>query len=189
MKSRLVPQADRFPSVDAPPPVERVRVPQSTDSMTAVGSRSFGTGTRTPPPWPIPALRLHVRTLVGEMCEWPGCHRRGIQLAHLRHRGMGGAPSANQPDNVVWLCVHHHNLFDGRLQPVPLDELHDLFTVTCQPNGIGCVWPTCHNPTVTPDELCELHAAVLRRPHGLAHWRTEVGYLLKVIALRREAAF
>lgn len=52
-------------------------------------------------------------------CVWPGCLWRiteinPLQCAHLDHRGMGGAPDRNTPDNAVTLCRIHHDVFDGR---------------------------------------------------------------------------
>jgi hypothetical protein len=58
----------------------------------------------------------------GFACRWPGCGqewRRGyadetLQMAHLKHRGMGGSKEANCLDNVITLCRFHHDIFDGR---------------------------------------------------------------------------
>lgn len=47
-------------------------------------------------------------------CEWTSCVNRGEQLAHIEGIGMGGRPSADTEDNVWFLCVFHHDLFDGR---------------------------------------------------------------------------
>ncbi|NNC41951.1 MAG: hypothetical protein HKO03_01770 [Acidimicrobiia bacterium] len=64
--------------------------------------------------WKLSDLRLYVMDRAGGLCEWPSCTSRGEQMAHMRHRGMGGSPNANTPDNVRWWCVYHHDLFDGR---------------------------------------------------------------------------
>lgn len=60
-------------------------------------------------------------------CVWPGCNlpsapygTNPLQLAHLTHRGMGGAPDRNREDNCVTLCRHHHDVFDGRTGVVKL---------------------------------------------------------------------
>lgn len=143
-----------------------------------------------PAPWPLPDLRAHVRQGAGEACEWPACERRGRELAHLRHRGMGGAPSQNYPENVVWLCVPHHRAFDS--VNVELEDLLDLFSEVAQRTGFGCVWPTCHNTAATfaPGDkelgVCELHAAVFRPASMGSARRHEIRLLLRVIALRRE---
>lgn len=52
-------------------------------------------------------------------CVWPGCtllltQGNPLEMAHLRHRGMGGSKTANTPDNAVMLCRWHHDVFDGR---------------------------------------------------------------------------
>lgn len=47
-------------------------------------------------------------------CEWSRCQSFGEQLAHIRGKGMGGRPSADQLDNLALLCVRHHDLLDGR---------------------------------------------------------------------------
>lgn len=52
-------------------------------------------------------------------CVWPGCVFRlssinPLECAHLKHRGMGGGASRNDPENAVMLCKFHHDVFDGR---------------------------------------------------------------------------
>ena len=47
-------------------------------------------------------------------CEHPGCVASGSEMAHVIGIGMGGRPSADRLDNVLWLCRHHHDLLDGR---------------------------------------------------------------------------
>lgn len=48
-------------------------------------------------------------------CVWPGCNSGlPLQLAHLTHRGMGGAPERNTMSNCVALCTRHHDCLDGR---------------------------------------------------------------------------
>ena len=48
-------------------------------------------------------------------CVWPACESgERLQLAHLKHRGMGGSKTRNTEDNCVMLCELHHNCLDGR---------------------------------------------------------------------------
>ena len=47
-------------------------------------------------------------------CAHPGCLATGSQMAHIRGVGMGGRPSADTLENVLWLCVSHHDVLDGR---------------------------------------------------------------------------
>jgi len=52
-------------------------------------------------------------------CVWPGCDREitsmnPLQLAHLKHRGMGGSKTRNTEENCVILCADHHDCLDGR---------------------------------------------------------------------------
>ncbi len=59
-------------------------------------------------------LRADLIAVAADRCEWPGCRDAGEQMAHLKHRGMGGSVEANKIENVAWLCVPHHDMFDGR---------------------------------------------------------------------------
>lgn len=73
----------------------------------------------TCPPPPTRAVRLrrlraHVVERAGAVCEWPHCQAPHQQMAHLHHRGMGGNPAADRPDNVAMLCATHHDILDGR---------------------------------------------------------------------------
>ena len=53
-------------------------------------------------------------------CRWPGCiyaidgFTNPLQMAHIKHRGMGGSKSRNIPENCAWLCERHHDVLDGR---------------------------------------------------------------------------
>lgn len=58
-------------------------------------------------------------------CKWPGCDYQidlanNLQMAHIKHRGMGGRTSVNRLDEVVILCALHHRLFDGETGLVKL---------------------------------------------------------------------
>lgn len=65
-------------------------------------------------------LRQILMEAVGR-CEWPECVDTygPFEMAHLRHRGMGGSPSkkVNTLANVVLLCHHHHMVLDGEDRP------------------------------------------------------------------------
>ncbi len=64
----------------------------------------------------------------GGRCELPGCNRedfRGLQFAHLEHRGMGGRKGKmiaiiHDPRNVVLVCAVIHDIIDGRVKSDPL---------------------------------------------------------------------
>lgn len=63
----------------------------------------------------LETLRNHVIVRSGGRCEWPDCRYDGAEMAHGKHRGMGGKhPAVNVPENVWWLCRFHHDLLDGR---------------------------------------------------------------------------
>ncbi len=83
-------------------------------------------------------LRAQLIELVGWQCEWPGCADRGEQLCHLEHRGMGGSTKRNTLVNVVWMCVRHHDVLDGRTGLGTLRwELNELLRTVIVPKRIG----------------------------------------------------
>ena len=51
------------------------------------------------------------------ICEWEGCNALAEQMAHLKHRGMGGTtdPLVHSVDNIRNFCKYHHDLYDGRI--------------------------------------------------------------------------
>ncbi len=52
----------------------------------------------------------------GYRCEWPACSSPTdrLEMAHFRHRGIGGNPKANVLSNVAILCHYHHRgVLDG----------------------------------------------------------------------------
>lgn len=61
-------------------------------------------------------------------CEHPGCPATGSQMAHLRGIGMGGRASADTLGNMMMLCLHHHDLLDGRSRHGLRRVLGDLYT-------------------------------------------------------------
>jgi hypothetical protein len=84
------------------------------------------------------ARKLHERKVMDEArrrdqqmragCAWPHCEYRPkrlrIEVAHERHRGMGGDPSGERTtrDTLLSYCVIHHRLYD-------LDEIdHEPIT-------------------------------------------------------------
>lgn len=46
----------------------------------------------------------------------------GIELAHLDHNGVN-----NAPDNLAWLCRHHHWMFDSGLFSVEALKLQRAY--------------------------------------------------------------
>ena len=72
-------------------------------------------------------LRAAVQERSRGICEWSRCSTRGEQLAHLRGLGMGGNPDLTRDveANVMFLCVYHHDILDGR-QRMKLWEVESL---------------------------------------------------------------
>lgn len=63
-------------------------------------------------------LRRQAIDLSGDICEWPKCERRGMELAHATNIGMGGKhAAADTIENVAWLCTGHARVSD--LEPWP----------------------------------------------------------------------
>jgi hypothetical protein len=68
------------------------------------------------------ATKQFILNRSGGKCELPGCHRedfRGLQFAHIEHRGMGGRKGKmiaiiHDPRNVVLVCAVIHDIIDGR---------------------------------------------------------------------------
>ena len=58
-------------------------------------------------------LREGAGTRAGWRCQWPCCGQRGQELAHCHSIGMGGRPSADTLENVVFLCRDHARISDG----------------------------------------------------------------------------
>lgn len=50
----------------------------------------------------------------GTECLVPGCSDPWTDRSHVEPSGMGGRPSLRNPENLVGLCRHHHDVFDGR---------------------------------------------------------------------------
>lgn len=75
------------------------------------------------------AIMREARSRDGHRCRY--CHSRdGTQVAHFKHRGMGGNPRGDRTilAGLVTLCQTHHQMFDGTHGPVTL-------TVQCGPDG------------------------------------------------------
>ena len=72
-------------------------------------------------------LRMTLEAVAAGRCEWPYCEDAGEQMAHLKHRGMGGSKAVNTLDEVAFLCIRHHDVLDGRTALGTLRwELNDL---------------------------------------------------------------
>ena len=75
------------------------------------------------------ALRLQLEEYQGRLCAMPCCSTNWVvdgHMAHIRAIGMGGRRSADHIDNVVGLCVYHHDVFDGRHMQGRQTMLQDL---------------------------------------------------------------
>lgn len=140
----------------------------------------------------LTALRAEVFEKAGGQCQWPRCSFRADELAHLRHRGMGGAPGRNTPGNVVALCAGHHRRFDdAHLSP---SDLNDLLAAAGEP--YGCIWPYCHQPVTHHRQVaafpqwptyptCQTHTPVLDLAVPCPYRRSAIAALLAVVAGRR----
>jgi predicted restriction endonuclease len=47
----------------------------------------------------------------GGVCEWSDCDAEGKHMSHIDGLGIGGPDTL---DNVMLLCIYHHDLLDGR---------------------------------------------------------------------------
>lgn len=75
------------------------------------------------------ALRLTLEEYQGRLCAMPGCMTNWVDdghMAHIKAIGMGGRRSADHIDNVVGLCVYHHDVYDGRHMQGRQTMLQDL---------------------------------------------------------------
>lgn len=57
-------------------------------------------------------LRAGVWEMTGGVCEWPGCHHRATELAHIHPRGMGHTGYRDTFDNVMAACWLHARITD-----------------------------------------------------------------------------
>ncbi len=73
-------------------------------------------------------LRFRLVARAEGMCEWSGCGQPGAHMAHIVGIGTGGDPtgSRDELDNVVFLCVLHHDILDGRSTQMRLKYIEDL---------------------------------------------------------------
>jgi len=77
-------------------------------------------------------------------------------MAHIEGIGMGGRKSADTPGNVLFLCIPHHDQFDGRApyDPDAWSALLDTMPLLSI-EGV-CRWPEC--PTLVYEVgLCYHH--------------------------------
>lgn len=71
---------------------------------------------------PIPPEEIaKVKERSGGACEVGFCFRRATQIAHIKHRGMGGAQGQaakviNSHKNMFDSCQYHHDLIDRRIK-------------------------------------------------------------------------
>ena len=81
-------------------------------------------------------LRAAAMERSGGVCEWSRCVTRGEQLAHIRGIGRGGNPDLTRDviGNVMFLCVYHHDLLDGR-QRMKLWEIESLLVELVELRG------------------------------------------------------
>ena len=50
------------------------------------------------------------------LCEWSNCYAVGEHMAHIEGIGRGGDKTGARDtiENVMFLCVYHHDSLDGR---------------------------------------------------------------------------
>ncbi len=74
------------------------------------------------------ALREQVVDRAAGVCEWSACGQAGAHMAHIEGSGRGGDPTGVRDalSNVVFLCVYHHDLLDGRTKVFRLREIQEL---------------------------------------------------------------
>jgi len=139
-------------------------------------------------------LREQVFTRARNRCEWPWCGSPADELAHIRHRGMGGDPTANTASNTLALCRPHHRRYDdAQLEP------RDLYRLlkSLRDQSRYCEWSACVNTDllIAPVQpsggsswsrftVCPLHAACLNLDTPVPGRRHEIGYLLREVADR-----
>jgi len=65
------------------------------------------------------ALREAAMERAGDVCEFPGCMRTDLEMAHIAASGMGGSLYRDVIDNVAMLCgpEGHHDWLDCRITP------------------------------------------------------------------------
>lgn len=90
----------------------------------------------------LSALRAFVFQLAEDRCEWPTCGAAAVELAHIKPRGMGGAPSANVPANCFAACDVHARVSDnippdGRGWSFVVDEWAKVEAAGLVPPGAG----------------------------------------------------
>jgi len=69
------------------------------------------------------SVMIEVRLRSGDSCEILECRRkdwRGLQYAHIIHRGIGGRNGdaekiINNSRNLAHLCCYHHDVLDRRV--------------------------------------------------------------------------
>lgn len=61
----------------------------------------------------VAMLRNELWESVRGRCEWPGCHRAAMEMAHRKAKGMGGRSKIYTMRDVFALCRIHHRCQDG----------------------------------------------------------------------------
>jgi hypothetical protein len=159
-------------------------VTEFSDSPAAVAAKQT---TKPPPPrWSNAELRVFARDRAYGICEWPECGDAGAELAHLFGKGSGGRRSANEPDNVAYLCRSHHDVLDGRRR-LKADDVLPLIRTMPTTGKLGtseiyrCRW-YCDRPAYA-GRLCERHDDIA---HGqtVPGRRTELGLAMSFLVAK-----
>jgi 5-methylcytosine-specific restriction endonuclease McrA len=58
-------------------------------------------------------MREKIRASQGADCLIPSCTDSWLDVAHIDGSGSGGRVSTYKLDNLIGLCRHHHDIFDG----------------------------------------------------------------------------
>lgn len=75
-------------------------------------------------------VRRQITEAQGTVCAVPSCQQPWTDAAHIRASGMGGRLSTYTVENLVGLCRHHHDQFDGRRMQGRQDLLRELMEYT-----------------------------------------------------------
>lgn len=68
------------------------------------------------------AVRKQVHDRDGHRCRWCGRTNAGLHIHHINYRSAGGG---HEPENLISLCVDHHQMVHTNKQvyPAMLNEL------------------------------------------------------------------
>jgi len=144
--------------------------------------------------WTTTDLREFLSWRSLNICEWPGCLEPGEELAHVFGKGSGGRRSANRPENVAWLCRHHHDVLDGRRRLRFEDAARLVMSMPLRVDGAElpmCSWycdQVALGRTFAGRPLCEYHDGLVAVSKSYrSTLRTELGQALAFVVHRENS--